>query len=283
MSDIVYLNGKFLPLDSARVSVLDRGFLFGDGVYEVMPVYGRKLFRLSEHLIRLKRSLNEVSIELDMTDDELIGIIDRLIANNSNHDQSIYLQVTRGAAGFRDHAFPKGISPTVFVMTSNLSVRPASEKVHGMSVVTLEDNRWNRCYIKTICLLPNILLKQSALDKGFDDAILIRDGFVTETPAANVFIVESGRVVTPQADNLILSGITRDLLLELADRDELDCREESISKQRLFDADEVWITSSLKELLPVVRLNDMPVGNGEVGDVWRSANLAFERFKNSLL
>jgi len=283
MSDIVYLNGEFLPLDGARVSVLDRGFLFGDGVYEVMPVYGRKPFRLSEHLIRLKRSLNEVSIELDMTDDELVGIFDRLIANNSDDDQSIYLQVTRGAASARDHVIPKGISPTVFVMNSSLSVRPASEKVDGMSVVTLEDNRWNRCYIKTICLLPNILLKQSALDKGFDDAILIRDGFVTETPAANVFIVESGRVVTPQADNLILSGITRDLLLELADRDELDCREESISKQRLFDADEVWITSSLKELLPVVRLNDMPVGNGEVGDVWRSANLAFERFKNSLL
>jgi D-alanine transaminase len=276
----VYLNGAFMPVEEAQVSVLDRGFLFGDGVYEVIPVYTGRVLRLDEHLQRLQRSLD--AIQLEVTED-WPTLIAQLIELNGVGDLSVYLQVTRGFSENRDHAFPRVTVPTIFMMATPFSPVQDLEKVQGTKAVTVIDNRWLRCFIKSTCLQPNVLLKQQATEVGALDAILIRDGFVTEAAAANVFIIKGGVIYTAPKNELILGGVTRDLILELARAVGMDCREEAASVAMLESADEVWISSSTREIVPVTELDGHPVGNGQIGPAWYSAMQQYQAYKQQLI
>jgi len=276
----VYLNGAFMPVEEAQISVLDRGFLFGDGVYEVIPVYAGKVLRLDEHLQRLQQSLD--AIQLDVVEDWPTLIAD-LVESNGGGDLSVYLHITRGVAEKRDHAFPYSCLPTVFMMATPFVPVQDLEQVQGIKAVTVVDNRWLRCFIKSICLQPNVLLKQQATEAGAQDAILIRDGFVTEAAAANVFVIKDGVIYTAPKDELILGGITRDLILELARGVGITCREEAPSVALLESADEVWISSSTREIVPVTELDERPVGNGEIGPVWYNAMQQYQAYKQQLI
>ncbi|MAT65776.1 MAG: D-amino acid aminotransferase, partial [Gammaproteobacteria bacterium] len=207
----VFLNGEFLPHDQARVSVMDRGFLFGDGVYEVIPAYGGHLFRLQPHLQRLDNSLQAVRIPNPYTEPQWQGILEELVGENAGTDQSVYLQVTRGVMERRDHAFPLDLKPTVFAMSNPIPEPDPALAEHGINAITLDDIRWQSCHIKAITLLPNVLLRQQAVEAGAAEAILLRDGEATEGAASNLFIVHDGMLVTPPKGPLLLPGITRDL------------------------------------------------------------------------
>ncbi|HET9663545.1 MAG TPA: aminotransferase class IV, partial [Burkholderiales bacterium] len=214
MSDIVYLNGEFMPLESARIPVLDRGFIFGDGVYEVIPVYSRNPFRLPEHLRRLQHSLDSIRLANPLTEAEWTKLTTDIVARTAGDDQSVYLQVTRGVAK-RDHAFPKEAKPTVFMMSSPL-VTPSPEQVEGgVPAITATDYRWLRCDVKSVSLLGNCLLRQTAMDAGAVEVVLFRDGYLTEASASNVFVVRNGIVLAPPKNHLMLPGITYDVVLEL--------------------------------------------------------------------
>ncbi len=280
-TDLVYLNGEFLPLEEARVPVLDRGFIFGDGVYEVIPCYGGHLFRIDEHLERLQKSLDGIRLDNPLSRAEWKAILRRLVESAPARDQSLYLQVTRGVAS-RDHAFPEGTPPTVFAMSKPLQPPSAEMLERGIKAVTLPDIRWNCCHIKAISLLPNVLLRQQALEAGADEAILLRDGEATEGAASNLFIVHDGNLMTPPKDHRLLPGITRDLVVELARKTGIPCQERAIPEPLLRDAEEIWLTSSTKEILPVTRLDGKPVGNGEPGDTWRRMHRAYQQYKQRL-
>lgn len=278
----VYLNGVFLPIDQACVPVLDRGFLFGDGVYEVIPVYGGTLFRLEQHLQRLDHSLAGVRIVNPMSRTLWRDTLDELIERNGGGDQSIYFQVTRGAAPKRDHAFPANVLPTVFMMSTPLAPLPADMAVSGISAVTLADIRWQKCDIKAITLLPNVLLRQEAIDKGAAEAILLRDGLAVEGAASNLFIVKDGAVITPPKGPQLLPGITRDLILELAAAHQVPHRETVITEAALRAADEIWLTSSTKEIMPVTRLDGQTVSGGKPGPVWAKLIALYQDYKRTL-
>jgi len=279
---IVYLNGSYLPLEEACVPVLDRGFLLGDGVYEVIPVYGRRAFRLDQHLLRLAHSLAAVRIPDPLSRDDWSQVIAEVIARNAGEDQSVYLQVTRGVAAKRDHAFPELIEPTVFLMSSVLHT-PAGEVLEqGVAAVLCEDIRWARCDIKAITLLANVLLRQDAIDAGAAEAILVRDGEAVEGAASNLFAVEAGRLVTPPKGPRLLPGVTRDLILELAAEHGVATAEEPISVDRLKAADEIWLSSSTREIMPVIRLDGQAVSGGRPGDVWRQVHGLYQDYKAAL-
>jgi D-alanine transaminase len=263
-----YLNGVFLPLEDANVSVLDRGFLFGDGVYEVIPVYGGRLFRLEHHLKRLGNSLHGIRIPNPLTDEGWQMVLERLVAENGDADQSVYLKVTRGTDRKRDHAFPVDITPTVFAMCSPMPGARDIDTETGISAITLPDIRWKLCSIKAITLLPNVLLRQQAIDAGSAEAILINDGYAVEGAASNLFIVRDGVVITPPNSDALLPGITRDLVLELAADNAIPFREADVRETELRAADEVWLTSSTREISPVVTLDGQQVGSGKPGPVW---------------
>jgi D-alanine transaminase len=275
----VYLNGEFLPLGEARVSVLDRGFLFGDGVYEVIPAYGGRPFRLSGHLQRLQRSLDAIRLKNPHSDGDWRRLVHELLARNPGEDQGIYLQITRGAAPKRDHAIPSGIAPTVFAMCN--PILPPSPRIaaEGIGAVTREDSRWLRCDIKAITLLANVLLRQQAADEDALEAILIRDGQVTEGAASNLFLVRGGQISTPPKSDLLLAGITRDLVLELAATQGLAWEERLIAPEELAPADEIWLSSSTRELLPVTRLDGRPIANGRPGPIWHRMNAYYQDYK----
>jgi D-alanine transaminase len=282
MSDFAYLNGEFLPLDQARVSVLDRGFIFGDGVYEVVPVYSRHPFRLPEHLARLQHSLDSIRLGNPMTGTEWARLINDLIARHAGEDQSVYLQVTRGVAK-RDHAFPKDSKPTIFMMSSPL-VTPAKDLVDGgVACITGVDYRWLKCDVKSISLLGNCLLRQSAAEAGAAEVVLFRDGHLTEASASNVFAVRSGRLLSPPKNNLILPGITYDVVLELAAARGIPVELRAVSEQEVRSADELWVTSSTKEVLAVVTLDGRPVGSGRPGAVFKTVYQAFQEFKRKVM
>jgi D-alanine transaminase len=280
----VYLNGEFLPLDQAKVSVLDRGFIFGDGVYEVIPVYGGQLFRLNQHLQRLDHSLAGIRLDNPLPYDQWNSILEELVERNATEeygDQSVYLQVTRGVAK-RDHAFPKGVAPTVFAMSNPLAPLPASLATEGVAAITLDDIRWRYCNIKAITLLPNILLRQQALDANAAEAILISDGEVTEGAASNLFIVKDNLLITPPKGPRLLPGITRDLILELAETHGIAYREGAIRENELREADEVWLTSSTKEILPVTRLDGKAVSGDKPGPMWARVISLYQDYKRAL-
>lgn len=275
----VYLNGRFLAPDEALVPVSDRGFLFGDGVYEVIPVYGTRLFRLDEHLARLAQSLAGIRLADPHTPGEWRRILEELIERNDSGDRSVYLQVTRGPAPKRDHAFPAVVTPTVFASVSPIAPPPADLAERGVAAVTREDIRWKYCHIKAITLLGNVLLRQEAVEAGCAEAILVRDGEATEGAASNLFLVRDGVLLTPPKGPFLLPGITRDLILELARDHGIPAREAPVPASWLASAEELWITSSTREILPVTRLDGAPVGAGRPGPVWARMHALFQDFK----
>jgi D-alanine transaminase len=280
---IAYLNDEYLPLAQARISVLDRGFLFADGVYEVIPVYGGRLFRLDQHLDRLDCSLHGIRLGNPLSRAQWSTVLTRLVDMNGGGEQSVYFQVTRGTAPKRDHLFPAAVPPTVFAMSSPLGALDGKWLQEGAAVVTIVDIRWQYCHLKTISLLPIVLMRQLAQDRGADEAILIRDGLATECTVSNLFIVSDGVIVTPPKSEYLLPGITRDLLLELARRHNLPYRERDIAERELIAADEIWITSSSKEVVPATRLNGAPVGAGAPGPLWRRMFDHYQEYKNRLI
>lgn len=275
--DLAYLNGKFLPLADAKVSALDRGFVFGDGVYEVIPVYSNNyILREKEHLVRLDNSLKAIEIDIPLTHAEWHEIFTRLLAQPHADTCAIYLQVTRGAPTKRLHTFPvPPVTPTVFAFVSDITIKTPAELAKGFSVTTHEDIRWKNCFIKAITLLPNLLMLEHAKRAGFDEVILIRDGLLTEASASNVFIVKDGVILTPPANGQILGGITRTLVLELLAKHKIPYKETDITEQEVLDADEIWFTSSTKEIAPVIKLNDKSVSGGKPGSMWHKVHPLF--------
>jgi len=279
---MIYLNGKFLPIEEAVIPVLDRGFIFGDGVYEVIPVYSRHPFRLQEHLQRLQKSLTGIRLENPNSEDKWRELIRRVIDLNEPDDQSLYLQVTRGVAK-RDHAFPGNTVPTVLI-TSNPLIPPGEKQLRsGVGAITATDNRWLRCDVKSTALLPNVLLRQLAVDADCVETLLLRDGLLTEGSASNVFVVRAGIVFAPAKSNLMLAGITYDVVLELAQANGIACELRSVTQAELNEADEIWITSSSKEILPVTTLNGNPVGNGKPGPVFQRMHDLYQSYKAQVM
>ncbi len=274
-----WLNGEWCALKTARISPLDRGFLFGDGVYEVIPVYNHKVFAFTPHLERLKHSLSATRIPNPYTDNEWRRLCDGLVARHPWPDQSLYIQVTRGLQPQRDHLPSNCLVPTVFAYSSPLKPLPESLLQSGIRCITAEDIRWQRCDIKAITLLPNVMMKMAAQEAGVDDAILIRNGMVVEGTASNVMIVENHTLVTPPLDHCLLGGITRQIMLQVAQETGLTVKEESISRLRLHQADEIWLTSSTKEALPVVEIDGKPVGKGAPGPIWKQMRAAYAAAK----
>ena len=259
-----YLNGQFLPLAEAKISPLDRGFLFGDGAYEVVPVYSRFPFRMDEHLRRLQETLDGIRLPNPHTLAEWRAIILRIISEADFEDQAVYLQITRGADNKRDQAFPTGIKPTVFVFTSELVTPTPAQREKGIAVITTLDTRWARCDLKAVSLLANVLTRQLAIDAGCVETIMLRDGYLTEGAASNIFVVRQGVLLTPPKDHHILAGITYDVVLELAAQHGVPCEIRPVSEAELRSADELWMTSSTKEVLPITLLDGQPVGSGEL-------------------
>jgi D-alanine transaminase len=274
----VYLNGRFLPLDDAKISVLDRGFIYGDGVYEVIPVYRRQPYRLRQHLARLQRSMDGIGLANPHTDAEWESIIRELVARTSFDDQGIYFQVTRGVAK-RDHSFPSGVAPTVFMMSNPLPLPTAEQVERGVAVITATDERWLHCDLKTISLLGNVLARQRATDAGAVEAVLFRNGFLTEASASNVFIVVDGVILVPPKDNQILPGITYDAALELARGGGLAVEVRPISREEALAADEMWLSSSTKEVLAVTTVDGNSFAGGSPGAVFRKMYELFQASK----
>jgi D-alanine transaminase len=277
-----YLNGVFLPLDQAHVSVMDRGFLFGDGVYEVIPAYGGRLFRLAAHLRRLQNSLDAIRLGNPLTDAGWKSMLERLVTINNGRDQSVYLQVTRGVAPRRDHAFPEDSRPTVFAMCTSCVVSRDIENEPGVSAITLTDIRWQHCNVKAITLLPNILLRQRAIDANTAEAILLKDGYIIEGAASNVFIVADGVLKTPPNSAALLPGVTRDLVLELAQTNGIPSQEIDITTEELAGAEEIWLTSSTREVSPVVRLDTQTIGDGKPGPLWNRMIRLYQNYKEAV-
>jgi len=282
MGDMVFLNGEILPIEQAKIPVLDRGFIFGDGIYELVPVYSRVPFRLDEHLNRLERSLREVRIRNPYSRAEWRDVIQRLIAAQPFEDQGLYFQVTRGVAK-RDHAFPQGVAPTVFAMANPLVTPPAALVERGAAARTAVDFRWQRCDIKSISLIGNCLLRQLSADAGEAETILLRDGLLTEASASNVFIVKSGVIQAPPKSNLILPGITYDVVVEIAGNAGLPLELRDIPEAEVRAADEVWVTSSSKEILAIVSLDGNRIGDGKPGPMFRRMYALYQEFKRTVM
>ena len=277
-----YLNGTFLPLEDASVPVMDRGFLFGDGVYEVIPVYAGRLFRLAHHLQRLRNSLQAVHIDNPLADSDWETMLTELVNRNAIPDQAVYLQVTRGVAAKRDHAFPADTQPTLFAMSTPMTASADIDSIAGATAITLPDVRWKLCNLKAITLLPNVMLRQQAVDAGAVEAILIKDGYAIEGAASNVFIVKNDLLITPPNGPALLPGITRDLIIELAANHAIPFREADITEAELFAADEIWLSSSTREISPVTLLDDTVISAGKPGPLWKRMITLYQEYKAAL-
>jgi D-alanine transaminase len=275
---VVYLNGAFVALGEAKISVLDRGFIYGDGVYEVVPVYARQPFRLAPHLARLQHSLAGIGLANPLSDAQWEALLRELVAKQPFADQAVYFQVTRGVAK-RDHAFPKSVTPTVFMMSNPLSLPTREQVERGVAVATAEDNRWRRCDLKTTSLLGNVLMRQLAVEAGAVETVMFRDGFLTEASASNVLVVRGGVIVAPPKDNLILPGITYDATLEFARSAGLALDVRPVPRAEALAADEMWLSSSSKEVLAVTTLDGQPFGGGAPGPVFRRVYAEFQARK----
>ncbi len=284
VADPVYLNGRFLPLAEAGISPLDRGFLYGDGVYEVIPVYSRRAFRLDEHLKRLQATLDGIRLANPLPVDGWKDIVLKLIEAAPWDDQSIYLQVTRGADDKRDHAFPPAsVPPTAFAFASPLVTTPTAVRATGVAAITVPDLRWARCDLKVISLLANVLARQQAVEQGCAEAILIRDGLMKEGAASNIFVVKDGVLLAPPKTHLMLPGITYDVILELAECYGQPVKIAEIEESELRGADEVWMTSSTKEILAITTLDGQPVGTGQPGPLGEQMWQWYQDFKNTVM
>src|SRR5574343_634607 len=284
VADPVYLNGRFLPLAEAGVSPLDRGFLYGDGVYEVIPVYSRKAFRIDEHLKRLQATLAGIKMANPLAIEAWKAVVLKLIDAAPWEDQSIYLQVTRGADDKRDHAFPPAsVPPTAFAFASPLVTTPAVVRAKGVAAITVPDLRWSRCDLKVVSLLANVLARQQAVDEGCAKALLIRDNLMKEGAASNIFIVKDGVLLAPPKTHLMLPGITYDVILELAEQHQQPVKIAEIEESELRSADEVWMTSSTKEILAMTTLDGQPVGTGKPGPHAEQMWQWYQDFKNTVM
>ena len=275
---IVYLNGEFVALEDARISVLDRGFIYGDGVYEVIPIYARTPFRMPQHLARLQNSLDGIRLPNPHSEAQWDALVRELARKQPFDDQALYLQITRGVAK-RDHAFPAGVPPTVFMMSNPLPL-PSREQVEkGVAVVTAEDNRWRRCDLKTISLVGNVLMRQLAADANAIETVMFRDGFLTEASASNVLIVNGGKIVAPPKDNSILPGITYDATLEFARDEGVPFEVRPVPKAEALSADEMWLSSSTKEVIAVTTVDGQSFGGGAPGPAFRKMHAIFQKKK----
>jgi len=274
----VYLNQQYIELKDAKISVLDRGFLFGDGVYEVIPVYNNTLFRVDEHLNRLEQSLQALRIRNPLTQQQWLEIFATLIQKNQVSNASIYLQVTRGTGQVRAHLPTETLTPTIFVACSALKKKKIAELKAGLTAITLPDLRWQHCYIKTISLLANVLALERAYEADAQAALFIRDGLVTEECMRNVFIVKNNVIKTPVKNQSILGGITRDVIIELAHQHHLPLEETAITEHDLLTADEVFVSSSTLEIVPILKINDALINNGQAGPVWEKLITLYRAF-----
>jgi len=282
MSDpqIVFLNDAFVPLDEARVPVLDRGFIFGDGIYEVVPVYGGRPFRIAEHLARLERSLAKVRIANPRDAAGWTHLIEQLVQRHPWPDQVVYLQVTRGVAR-RDHAFPEGVAPTVFAMSNPFVHVPPAVRARGIAVVTLPDERWLHCDIKSTSLLGNVLARQAAVDAGAAECVMFRNGFMTEGSASNIWVVRDGRVLGAPRDHLVLEGIRVGLMEALCAACGLPLEFRNITREEVFTADELLSTSATKEVLPITSIDGRPVDTGVPGPIYARLYAAYQEAKSA--
>jgi D-alanine transaminase len=278
---IAHFNGEWLPLDRIRISPLDRGFIFGDGVYEVIPVYGGAPLRGREHFERLQRSCDAILLANPHGVDEWMALTAKLLEFHPGN-QSVYVHVTRGAPDKRDHVIPKDLQPTVFMMCYPLASPSRAQVEGGAACVTGEDFRWKMCHIKSISLLGNVLARQASAQAGAVETIMLRDGYLTEASASNVFIVKGGTVLAAPQDHLILLGITYELLVQLAKEGAIRFEIRPVSEAEVRAADEVWLSSSTKEVLAVTTLDGKPVGNGKPGPVFRRMHALYQDFKEKL-
>ncbi|PIE20782.1 MAG: D-alanine aminotransferase [Neptuniibacter caesariensis] len=278
----VYLNGHFIPEDEAKVSVFDRGFLFADSVYEVVPYYQGVGFRLQEHIDRLTHSLRAVRIK---NNQDWQAIMDKLVSLNGGGNLSVYLQITRGNAGKRSHIYDDSLEPTVFACCSPIKNiwQAEADEIEPLKAIVTEDLRWHRCDIKSTCLLPNILVLQQARDKGVQEALFSRDEKLTEGSACNLFLVKRGVIYTPKRSSEILGGTTRELILELADRHGIQYQETDIDYERLLGADEVWVSSSTRGVVPVIEVDGKRIGKGHKGPIWKRMFELFSAFQRELM
>ena len=281
-----YLNGEYTLLPDARISVMDRGFILGDGVYEVVPAYGSCLFRFEQHMARLERSLGELRIPNPHTRPQWRAIASRLVADYARGsgtdpekvDQMVYIQVTRGVA-LREHAMLPGLTPTVFVMTNVMRPPTDDQRSQGVSCVTAEDFRWEKAHIKSTSLLGGVMARQISIDAGADETILFRDGFLSEAAASNVWIVKDGVLLGPPRDNLVLEGIRYALFEEICRAHDIPMALCRISRQDVLAADEVLLSSATKEVLPVTRIDGQPVGDGRPGPVYAQLYAGYQAVK----
>ena len=285
---LCYLNGDYLPLSEARVSVLDRGFVFGDGIYEVVPVYGSKLFRFDEHMARLGRSLTKVRIDNPHSREQWLERCRKLIADLAEHggagDQLVYIQVTRGVA-VRDHVMPLGVVPTVFMMASPMKPASGEQRHHGVACISARDFRWERGDIKSVSLLGNVLARQISADRDATETIMFRDGFLTEAAASNVWVVHEGAVLGPPKSEHVLEGIRYELIRELCEECGIAFNLRPIAEGEVTAADELLLSSATKEVLPVTTLDGDGVGHGALrgkpGPVYSRLYEAYQRAKLS--
>ncbi|WAI84378.1 MULTISPECIES: D-amino acid aminotransferase [Achromobacter] len=272
----VYLNGEFLRVDEAKISVLDRGFIFGDGIYEVVPVYQGKAFRMAEHLNRLDRSLAALRIAQPFDRAGWVSLIEQLLARTTLDTCIVYLQVTRGVAK-RDHQFPATpVTPTVFGMISPWSPPPAAQRTQGLAAISIPDERWLHCEIKSVSLLGNVLAKQQAVDANADEVVQFRDGYLTEGSSTNIWVVSGGKLLAPPKNNLILEGIRYGLMGELAEAAGIPFESRRISQQEVESADELMLSSATKEVLAIVTLDGKPVGSGKPGPVFEQLRAGYD-------
>jgi len=279
---MIYLNGSFIPIEDARISVLDRGFIFGDGVYEVVPVYSRRLFRLTEHLRRLQDSLEGIRLKNPHSDVAWRGLLEQIIASNEGDDQYLYLHITRGVAP-REHSFPEDVMPTVFIMSTPLLAPPKELLTTGVSAITANDNRWLRCDIKATSLLPNVLLRQMAADEDAVETLLLREGFLTEGSASNIFVVRNEVLLAPPKSYLMLPGITYDVVLELAVAHDIPHEIREVSEYEIRTAQELLLTSSTKEIMPITRLDGKLVGSGKPGTIFTQLYQLYQNYKATVM
>lgn len=276
-------NQGFVRSEAARISPLDRGFLFGDAVYEVMPVYAGRIFALDRHLKRLARSLGEVKVADPYPPTRWAELLEELVVRNGGGDQLVYLQVSRGADEGRDHRFPQGVPPTVFMMGSPYAPPTVEKFANGRSAFTQPDLRWGRCDIKTTMLMANCMAKEFAGERGGNEAVLTRDGLAMEGTSSTLYIVKDGRIITPPLTNAILPGVTREVVLELAAALKVPVDERNIPLDELFDADEVWFSNTSAEIMPVTEVDERKIGKGtfqgKPGPVWRKVFDAFQQRK----
>ncbi len=282
-----YLNGEFTELPNAKISVMDRGFIFGDGVYEVVPVYGGHLFRFAQHMARLDRSLAELRIGNPMTHAQWAELALKLVASYAHAtgaslqstDQLVYIQVTRGVA-MRDHVMPTDITPTVFVMANVMKLPDAAQRRQGVACVTADDFRWEKAHIKSTSLLGAVLARQISFDAGALETVMFRDGFLSEAAASNVWVVKNGKVMGPPKDHLVLEGIRYGLIEDICRAQDIDFELRRISRDEVLDADELLLSSATKEVLAITTLDGRPIGNGLPGPIYTQLYAGYQHAKD---